>query len=133
MPHRMLEHTADLSMEVTAGSFAELMGEALRAMTVWVGPEWGVRAAERPFRVDAPERSVLLVDLLNEALTLSQIHHEGYDDLVIRSIGEGFVEGSFVGRAILGARDEIKAVTYHGARVEELADGSWRAILLMDI
>jgi SHS2 domain-containing protein len=76
---------------------------------------------------------MLLVDLLNESLTLSQIHHEAYERLVIRSIGESFVEGSFVGRAVTGALDEIKAVTYHGAQVEQLPDDSWRAILLMDI
>ncbi|HWQ25940.1 MAG TPA: archease [Chlorobaculum sp.] len=129
----MLEHTADLSFEVTAGSFEELMGEALRAMTEWTGPQWTDRAVERSFRIDAQDREMLLVDLLNESLTLSQIHHEVYERLVIRSIGEGFVEGSFVGRAVTGALDEIKAVTYHGAQVEQLPDHSWRAILLMDI
>lgn len=133
MPYRMLEHTADLSMEVTAGSFEELMGEALRAMTGWVGPEWTVRAAERPFLIEADDQAIMLVDLLNEALTLSQIHHEAYDLLVIERIGEGYVEGFFVGAEISGARDEIKAVTYHNASVERLPDGSWRAILLMDI
>jgi len=133
MPYRMLEHTADLSFEVTAGSFEELMSEALRAMTEWTGPQWTDRAVERSFRIDAQDREMLLVDLLNESLTLSQIHHEVYERLVIRSIGEGFVEGSFVGRAVTGALDEIKAVTYHGAQVEQLPDHSWRAILLMDI
>jgi SHS2 domain-containing protein len=133
MPYRMLEHTADLNMEVMAGSFEELMGEALRAMTGWSGPQWTDRAVERGFRIEAEDRSMLLVDLLNEALTLSQIHHEAYEGIVIRSVGEGVVEGLFVGRAITGALDEIKAVTYHGAMVERLVDGSWKAILLMDI
>lgn len=133
MPYRQLDHTADLCFEVTAASFAELLAEALRAMTDWTGPKWTDARAERPFRIDAPDRAALLVDLLNEALALSQIHREAYDALSIRFIGEKFVEGSFLGRAISGARDEIKAVTYHGAKVEELADGSWLAILLMDI
>ena len=133
MPFRILEHTADLSMEVTADSFEALLGEALRAITEWIGPEWAECKAERPFRIEAMDRSMLLVDLLNESLTLSQIHREAYDTLVIKSIGEGFVEGSFVGRAAAGARDEIKAVTYHGASVECRPDGRWQAILLMDI
>ncbi|MBN1929050.1 MAG: archease [Chlorobiaceae bacterium] len=133
MPYRQLEHTADLCFEVTAASFEALLGEALRAMTEWIGPVWSDGAAERPFRIDAPDRTALLVDLLNEALALSQIHREAYDALSIRSGGENYVEGSFRGRAISGARDEIKAVTYHGAKVEELADGSCVAMLLMDI
>lgn len=133
MPYRQLEHTADLCFEVTAASFEALLGEALRAMTEWIGPVWSDGATERPFRIDAPDRTALLVDLLNEALALSQIHREAYDALSIRSGGENYVEGSFRGRAISGARDEIKAVTYHGAKVEERADGSWAAILLLDI
>ncbi|RXK82138.1 archease [Chlorobaculum sp. 24CR] len=133
MPYRQLDHTADLCFEVSAASFAELAGEALRAMMAWTGPEWTDVRVERPFRVEAPDRTALLIDLLNEALTLSQIHHEAYDALAIRSVSDEFVEGSFLGRAISGARDEIKAVTYHGATVEERADGSWVAILLMDI
>lgn len=133
MPYRQLDHTADLCFEVSAASFTELLAEALRAMTEWTGPEWTDARVERPFRIEAPDRAALLVDLLNEALTLSQIHREAYDALAVRSSGEEFVEGSFLGRAISGARDEIKAVTYHGAKVEERADGSWVAILLMDI
>ena len=133
MSYRLLEHTADLCFEVTAASFAELLGEALRAMTEWIGPEWRDGAVERPFSIEAPDRVALVVDLLNEALALSQIHREAYDALTIRSISEKYVEGSFHGKAISGARDEIKAVTWHGAKVEERADGSWVAILLMDI
>lgn len=133
MPYRQLDHTADLCFEVTADSFAALCAEALRVMTAWLGPVWGSAKAERSFRIEAPDRTALLVDLLNEALTLSQIHREAYDLLVIRSISDKFIEGSFVGKSITGARDEIKAVTYHGATVEERADRSWVAILLMDI
>lgn len=133
MPYRQLDHTADLCFEVSAASFAELAGEALLAMMEWIGPEWSGGAVERPFRVEAPDHAALLVDLLNEALTRSQIHREAYNALAIRSIGDEFVEGAFVGRAISGARDEIKAVTYHGATVEEQPDGSWIATILMDI
>jgi len=133
MPYRLLEHTADLCFEVTAPSYEDLPGEALRAMTEWIGPQWSDGSVERPFRIEAPDRVALLVDLLNEALALSQIHREAYDSLVIRSVGDEFVEGSFLGRTITGARDEIKAVTYHGAKVEQQVNGPWMAILLMDI
>jgi SHS2 domain-containing protein len=133
MPYRLLEHTADLCFEVTAPGYEDLPGEALRAMTEWIGPQWSDGSVERPFRIEAPDRVALLVDLLNEALAFSQIYREAYDAITIRSSGEEFVEGSFVGRAISGARDEIKAVTWHGAMIEKQADGSWMARLLMDI
>jgi len=133
MPYRMIEHTADLSFEVTADSFRELIGESLRAMTGWTDPAWGDALAERCFSVEAPDRAVLLVDLLNEALTQSQIHREAYDRIEFRILEERRAEGHFIGRSITGALDEVKAVTYHGAKVEVNPEGLWRATILMDI
>lgn len=131
--HRLLEHTADLCIEVIADSFAGLFGEALRAMTVWMTPVREPRKVVRQFRVEASDRAALLVDFLNDALTISQIYREAYDAVSIDSIGESFVEGAFLGCTISGAENEIKAVTYHGVSVEEQADGKWVALLLMDI
>lgn len=133
MPYRLIEHTADLSFEVTAGSFSGLLAEALRAMTEWTVPSWGGSEAVRAFSVDAPDRAALLVDLLNEALTLSQIHREAYDRIEFHHLTDRLAEGRFIGRSITGAQDEIKAVTYHGARVAHQPDGGWSATVLMDI
>ncbi|NTV01849.1 MAG: archease [Chlorobiaceae bacterium] len=133
MPFRLIEHTADLCFEVTAGSFGELLEESMRAMTGWTGPVWGTAVVECRFSVESPGRAVLLVDLLNEALTLSQIHREAYERIEFRCLEERRAEGRFIGRSITGARDEIKAVTYHGAKVERQPDGTWLATILMDI
>lgn len=133
MPYRVVEHTADLAFEVRAGSFRELLVEALGAMTEWTAPAWGTESAERPFSIESPDPSCLLVDLLNEALTLSQIHYEAYDSISFDELSRTVARGAFTGRRISGARDEIKAVTYHGAQVEESSDGVWSAAILMDI
>jgi SHS2 domain-containing protein len=133
MPYRMIEHTADLCFEVTAGSYGELLAEALRAMTEWTGPSWGSGSAERHITVVSPDRTMLMVDLLNEALTLSQIHHEAYDRFEPDVLEEHLVSGRLMGFPVVALRDEIKAVTYHGADVGRLSDGSWTATILMDI
>ena len=133
MSHRFIEHTADLMIEVTSSGFEELLRESLQAMMLWTGPEWGAARVARDFAIEASDSSMLLVDFLNEALTLSQIHHEAYDQLELRSTGELSLEGSFTGHSITGARDEIKAVTYHEASVEQLSDGTWKARFLVDI
>jgi SHS2 domain-containing protein len=134
MTYRFVEHTADLMIEVTSMSFEELLRESLLAMMLWTGPEWGDATVTRDFAIEASDRTMLLVDLLNEALTLSQIHHEAYDRLEFRPTGSVLsIEGSFIGRSITGARDEIKAVTCHEASVAQLADDSWKARFLVDI
>jgi SHS2 domain-containing protein len=129
----MIEHTADLCFEVTAGSFDGLLEEALRAMTDWIGATRADPVADRMFSIEAPDSAVLMVDLLNEALAFSQIHREAYERVEFRHLDGRHANGRFIGHSITGARGEIKAVTYHGAQVESLPDGSWRATVLMDI
>ena len=133
MTYRMIEHTADLCFEVTADSYRDLVAESLRAMTGWTEPVWGDAYAERCFSVEAADRAMLLVDLLNVALTLSQIHREAYDRIEFFVLEECRAEGRFIGRSVTGARDEVKAVTYHGAKVERQPEGLWRVTILMDI
>lgn len=133
MPYRLIEHTADLCFDVSAPTFERLLNEALCAMTEWTGPVWGAADAVRSFSIEAHDRAMLLVDLLNEALTLSQIHREAYDRIDFLVLSDCHAVGRFIGRTITGAHDEIKAVTYHGAKVERLADGNWSATILMDI
>lgn len=129
----MIEHTADLRFEVAAGSCGELFVEALRAMTAWTDPSWCETAVERRFSIESADRAMLLVDLLNEALALSQIHREAYDDIEFLVLSDRMAEGRFTGRKISGARDEVKAVTYHGATVVRTPEGTWSADILMDI
>lgn len=133
MPHRQVEHTADLCFEVTGDTYGELIAESLQAMTAWTGPAWGASGAARPFSVEAADPAMLLVDLLNEALALSEIHREAYDRIEFSALGATFAEGRLLGRSVTGARDEIKAVTYHGAEARRQADGTWKAVILMDI
>lgn len=133
MPHRVLEHTADLRLEVTSGSYGGLFKEALLAMTEWTRPEFLTEMVERFVIVEAADRTALLIDFLNEVLAMSQISREAYDDIRLVKVSDHSVEGILSGKKISGAADEIKAVTYHGAQVDHLSDGTWSATLLMDI
>lgn len=133
MPYRLIEHTADLCFDLSAPSFERLLNEALLAMTEWSGPVWGASDTARSFSIESHDRAMLLVDLLNEALTISQIHREAYERIDFLVLSDRHAEGRFIGRTITGAHDEIKAVTYHSAKVERHSDGSWSATILMDI
>lgn len=133
VPYRTIEHIADLCLEITASSFSELLVEALRAMRACTRPTCSGTLAERAFSIGAADRAMLLVELLNEALALSQIHREAYDGIEFSFLDDLRAEGRFLGRRSTGACDEVKAVTYHGARVDRLPDGTWSATILMDI
>ena len=74
----------------------------------------------------------LLIDFLNEALSLSQIHKEAYMVVRFSSFSETELEGELEGKpAVFG--EDIKAVTYHGAEIIKSNSGDYEIIILFDI
>lgn len=133
MPYRLREHTADIRLEITAGSFPEVFAESLRAMNAVTKPDASDATVEREVTVEASDRLSLLVDFLNELLSLAALHHEAYETLEIVSIGETHVNAFVKGRKTRGMEAEIKAVTWHEASIRETGAGCWTATLVLDI
>jgi SHS2 domain-containing protein len=121
--YRELEHTADWQIEAWAPGVEELLEQAARGMFALAGVELGdgeplnVRLA---FAAGDLER--LLVAFLSELLYLIEqraLAVEGYalrlqDDLLIAEL---------TARPVLRLNKEIKAVTYHGLRVQSNGNG----------
>jgi SHS2 domain-containing protein len=86
--------------------------------------------------VEADDREALLVRWLSEINRLHQVRHRVYCLFNVRTISETAVEGEIGGEAIDSTRHavygEIKAVTFHGLRVED-RDGAWSANVLFDV
>jgi SHS2 domain-containing protein len=132
--HEFLHHTADVRLAVRADSYEELVREALQALFDFVVGAASRTDDSRSFdvRVDAPDHTFLLVDFLNEALTLSHIHRMVFTVEALK------VDGLEMTATLRGATPErfsedVKAVTYHEAEVKENADGSWQTQLVFDI
>lgn len=132
--HEFLHHTADVRLTVRAGSYEELVREAMEALFEFVGGGAARIDDWRTFevRLDAPDRTFLLVDFLNEALTLSHIHGLVF---TVDAMEVGRLEMTAKLRGAIPARfsEDVKAVTYHEAEVKENADGSWQTQLVFDI
>ena len=73
MTYRTLDHTADLAIEVTAGSLDELFAESILAMTDCITRLDRVVAEEsHQVSLAAPDLDQLLVGLLNEVVYLHE-------------------------------------------------------------
>ena len=140
MTYRNLEHTADLAIEVIAGSLDELFGESVRALTdSMTRLEKVVPRVTHEVAMSAPELDRLLVDLLNEAVFLHETR-----DLVFRqaslSVSEsesgwalaGTLSGEEFDLERHGLKTLIKAVTYHQLSVDQLPRG-WMARIVIDL
>lgn len=140
--YEVFEHTADLGLRVKSGDLCSLMAEAGEALySVIVSDIDAIEGREEvEIRVEFNENELLLVDWLTELIYLFEsrllllrefevaISGDPGPVRVLTAVGRGEVFDS--SRHQLD--NEVKAITYHGLRVEEGSDG-WLAEVIVDI
>jgi len=133
----LFEHTADLGLRVEAATLKELLAEAAHGLlAMLVANPQAVRSVQtRMIELTAEEPTHLLFDWLSELLYAFEA------DKLLLSAFEIKLDG---GQLLATCRGEpmdttrhqmdheVKAITYHGLRVEQTA-GSWRAEVIVDI
>jgi SHS2 domain-containing protein len=144
---RPFDHTADAGLEIEAGSWSELLEEAARAFGEWVTGRLPVEPheTERSLEVRGADRVETWVHWWRALHRLWTV--EGFLPVHARveASGEASSEGGLVrariGCVSVGALDparclDVKAVTWHDARVEERAGErgrSWVGRIVLDL
>jgi SHS2 domain-containing protein len=135
--YETFEHTADLGLRVRAPDLDTLFAEAAACLfSAIVEDPASVRPLQRiDLRIDGTDRDYLLFDWLRELLYRFDSQHLLLGRFEAR-VGEAGLEGSAWGEPLDPARHalahEVKAITYHGLKVERTADG-WLAEVIVDI
>src|SRR5262245_13515832 len=135
--HEVFEHTADLGLRIRAADLEALFAEAATALFSVIVVDLGSVRPEKQVEIrlaaDAPD--MLLVDWLRELL----FHFDGEHLLMSRftvQLGGGGLHGTAWGEPLDRTRHqlehEVKAITYHGLRLEQTSDG-WLAEVIVDI
>lgn len=131
------DHTADLGLEFYGKDLGDLLENACVALTACLtDPETVSPRGEHSFSADGEDREELLVNVLREILYLAN----GHGFLTKRIIIDHLDNRSFSGRARGEPFDadrhtlamELKAVTYHGARITDYAEGL-RGEVILDV
>jgi SHS2 domain-containing protein len=131
------DHTADLGLRVTAADLDTLFAEAATALFSAAVEDL---AAVRPdqvydFHIDGTDREYLLFDWLKALLYRFDADHLLFSkfEAKLSSSGlDGRAWGEPVDRARHELAHEVKAITYHGLKVEQIA-GGWLAEVIVDI
>lgn len=135
MPYKIISHTGDLRIVVTGKTIRELFSSALRGMMSYMSP--GITKNSKPVQrsifMKSPDKVTLLVDFLNEVLSLSQIYKEAYYKIKFNKITETKVEAKILGKRVKSFNEDIKAVTYHEADIQKNKKGEWQTTLVFDI
>ncbi len=135
----LIPHTADIGIEVVAGSIDELFAAAARGFTkILITNPSAVRPrVKRQVNLEGTDLTDLMVRWLSELLYLFEVHR-----LVFRRFAVTVEPSRVTLQAnLLGeeydpvrhhAAREIKAVTYHDATVEPMEQG-WHCRIIFDI
>ena len=135
--YEFFEHTADLGLRVRAADLDTLFAEAARALFAAVLED---PAAVRPLqRMDVPvtgtDRDYLLLDWLKALLYRFDAEHLLFGRFEAHVTADGLA-GTAWGEPLDPDRHalahEVKAITYHGLKVERTDDG-WLAEVIVDI
>jgi len=138
MAHRVLSHTADIVIEVTAPSLDALFDELLTATFQLTSPTDADRAAvtTRSVEVSAETLEDLVVDTLSEFLFIAETEDRHFCGFRSQVDGDRLV-ARVEGDARPLRRDQasgaaIKAVTYHELVVERRGE-EWFARVYFDV
>lgn len=140
MTYEIHEHTADVRVKGHAPTLEELFCEMAEGMMSFAGGKEkteDVNIQLREVKVSSPDETALLVDFLNEILSLSHINKETYGNIKINKLERGEdvveIEADLEGVEVSEFEEDIKAVTYHEAEVKKNDKGEWEASLIFDI
>src|SRR6266404_2725686 len=132
------EHTADIGARIYGGTLEELFRNAAAALFDAFGAlHKSGTARQRSVELKADSLEDLLHDWLTELLYEVEANHVLYDDFEFLHLDSQGLKATLHGETIDFGRsqtnEEIKAVTYHQLRVEQLPNGPWRATVIFDV
>jgi SHS2 domain-containing protein len=135
--YETFDHTADLGLRIRAADLNELFAEAAQALFATIVEDLDTVAPARKLDVaiTGTDHAYLLFDWLKELLYHFDAEHLLLSRFEVR-MGEDGLQASAWGELLDRTRHEltheVKAITYHGLRVEPSADG-WLAEVIVDI
>jgi len=131
MGFQLVEHTADVGLRVWGRSLEELFESAAKGMFSIIGApeEHGV---ERSIFLTADDLETLLVDWLSHLLFLHETRQETYDRFEVSIRPCWTLRGAALGGPAGVHGSEVKAVTYHGLKIDREGD-LYTATIVFDV
>lgn len=132
-----IDHTGDIGILVSAPTLKTLYERAACGMfRVLTDVGMVRRTHSREIAVRARDREALLVEWLSELNYRHVTEHHLYAGFYIEHLNQHSLRGAVEGEPIDDERHtiytEIKAITYHGLKIDETASG-WQVQIIFDM
>jgi SHS2 domain-containing protein len=133
----LFEHTADLGLRVTSIDLDGLFRDAASGLFAMIAEPaaHGRPAGRRAFEITGERHDFLMVDWLTELLYVFDTERLLSGEFEVTVDGRGLRASAACFTLDVGDYQvlrEVKAITYHGLKVERTADG-WLAEVIVDI
>ncbi len=137
-PYEFFDHTADIGVRIFGDTLEDLFTNAAHALYEALGQLQKSEVRDQKLiEIEATTLEDLLHDWLAELLYEVEVNHLLYDGIEIAALTPQRIAATLQGGEIdferSSANEEIKAITYHELRVEQTADGTWRATVIFDV
>ena len=133
--YELIEHTADVGIRVKGKTLKDLFKNSARVM-FGIIVESKAQTPKKEIKIiqKAGDLEELLVNWLNELLSLSATKELIFCDFKIKKINENSLEAVAIGNPMKDYKVnvEIKAATYHGLAVKKTIAG-WQAEIIFDV
>jgi SHS2 domain-containing protein len=135
--HETFDHTADLGLRIRAADLDTLFVDAAEALFSVIVEDLASVRPERvlDIQVTGDDREYLLYDWLKTLLYHFDAEHLLFSRFEVQVMAAG-LQGKAWGEPLDRSRHElsheVKAITYHGLKVEQSTDG-WLAEVIIDI
>ena len=132
--HRWVDHTAEVQLQVRAGSLAGLLAEAGRALGALLLRGHAAEPSGEPktIEVSSVDREALLVDWLNEIIFRAEVERWVAVEFDVLEASETHLKASVRGAPVDEPPALVKAATFHGLTVEE-REGGLQAEVIFDV
>ena len=137
MPYELFDHTADLGIRVRADDLEGLFAEAATALfAAIVGDVSSIRHSQQlRLNISGAQHDLLLLDWLSELLYVFETQHLVFSQFQVQLGPAGLAatcHGEPFSETRHAAQHEVKAITYHGLKVDQTPTG-WLAEVIVDI
>ncbi|MGQ9682815.1 MAG: archease [Anaerolineae bacterium] len=132
--YREVAHTADVALEIWAPDLPGLLAQAghgLFDLAAEIMPGAEVEG-QREVHLSAPDDESLLVDWLNELLTLYDEHGEAYVAFDITEVGPHALVARLGATHAFRPRKAVKAATFHDLTIRREPEGL-RTVVVFDV
>lgn len=134
--YEVIDHTADIGIRVSAENLNEAIEKAVLAMTSIMTGGISIKSEDKKeFEVKQRDREDALVTILEEVHFFFEQQRFTVSDCIIsveNNLYKVILEGKIIPGEKLKQGVEIKAVTYHNLRVENVL-GTWWVEVIFDI